>query len=69
MLPIVHGGGLDPQHSSVPDDDMRTLNIATTTHGRVLVREAADPVAVIVSFHGYMENAEIPMERKVVRKG
>lgn len=48
---------------------MRTLNIATTTHGRVLVREAADPVAVIVGFHAYMENVEIQMERKVVRKG
>ena len=42
---------------------MKTLSIGTTTHGRVLVREAADPVAVVAGFHGYMENAEIQMER------
>ena len=42
---------------------IRTLNIATRIHGRVLVREAEDPVAVIAGFHGYMENAEIQMAR------
>lgn len=42
---------------------MKTLNIGTTIHGRVLVREASDPVAVVVGFHGYMESAEIQMER------
>ena len=42
---------------------MKTLNLATTIHGRVLVREAADPVAVVVGFHGYMESAEIQMQR------
>ena len=40
-----------------------SLNIATRIHGRVLVREAADPVAVVAGFHGYMENAEIQMAR------
>ena len=42
---------------------MRTLNIATTTHGRVLVREAAAPTAVVIGFHGYMEHAAIQMDR------
>jgi len=42
---------------------VKTLSIATTTHGRVLVRETADPTAVVVGFHGYMESAEIQMER------
>ena len=42
---------------------MNTLNIETRTHGRVLVREAAAPSAIVVGFHGYMETAEIQMER------
>ncbi|MDQ3211946.1 MAG: phospholipase [Acidobacteriota bacterium] len=39
--------------------------IATTTHGRVLVREAHAAAArgVLVGFHGYMEQAAIQMER------
>lgn len=39
--------------------------IATTTHGRILVREAHAAAArgVLVGFHGYMENADIQMER------
>jgi predicted esterase len=42
---------------------IKSLNIATRIHGRVLVRDAANPVAVIVGFHGYMENADIQMAR------
>jgi predicted esterase len=42
---------------------MKTLSIPTPIHGRVLVHEAADPVAVVVGFHGYTENAAIQMER------
>ena len=42
---------------------MKTLNLATTIHGRVLVREAADPIAAVVGSHGYMESAEIQMAR------
>jgi predicted esterase len=39
--------------------------IATTTHGRVLVREARAAAArgVLVGFHGYMEHAAMQMER------
>ena len=48
---------------------MKTLSIATTTHGRVLVREAAVPAAAVVGFHGYMENAEIQMERLALLPG
>lgn len=48
---------------------MKTLSIATTTHGRVLVREAADPSAVVVGFHGYMESAEIQMDRLATLPG
>jgi predicted esterase len=43
---------------------MRVESIETPTHGRVLVREASSRVtAAVVGFHGYMENAEIQMER------
>jgi predicted esterase len=42
---------------------IRTLNLATRIHGRVLIRETADPVAVVAGFHGYMENADIQMAR------
>lgn len=39
--------------------------IPTTTHGRVLVREARAAAArgMLVGFHGYMENAGMQMER------
>jgi predicted esterase len=37
---------------------MRTLTIETTTHGRVLVRDAADAVGTLVGFHGYGMTAE-----------
>jgi predicted esterase len=39
--------------------------IATTTHGRVLVREAraAASRGLLVGFHGYMETADVQMER------
>jgi predicted esterase len=45
------------------DSDVRL--IATTTHGRVLVRDARAAAArgVLVGFHGYMEQAVIQMER------
>lgn len=42
---------------------MKVLSILTPTHGRVLVRETAAPAAVVVGFHGYMENAELQMDR------
>jgi len=42
---------------------MKTLSLPTGTHGRVLVREAVGPSVVLVGFHGYMENADIQMER------
>jgi predicted esterase len=42
---------------------MRELLIATETHGRVLLREAENPSAIVIGFHGYMENADIQMER------
>lgn len=42
---------------------MRTLNVETPTHGRALVREVAHPEAVVIAFHGYMENADIQMAR------
>jgi predicted esterase len=45
------------------DSDVRL--IATTTHGRMLVRDARAAAArgVLVGFHGYMEQAVIQMER------
>lgn len=43
---------------------MRVESIDTPTHGRVLVRDASGPPsAVVLGFHGYMENAEIQMDR------
>src|SRR5580765_622942 len=37
---------------------MRTLAIETTTHGRVLVRDAASAAGTLVGFHGYGMTAE-----------
>jgi len=37
---------------------VRTLSIETPTHGRVLVRDAADPAGTLVGFHGYGQSAE-----------
>jgi len=36
------------------------MNLATTTHGRVLVRDAASdgPVRLLVGFHGYAQSAD-----------
>ena len=42
---------------------IHSFSIATRIHGRVLVRDAAHPVAVVAGFHGYMENADIQMAR------
>lgn len=42
---------------------MKTLSIATPTHGRVLVRECAGARILVVGFHGYTENADIQMAR------
>jgi len=42
---------------------VKGFNIPTRIHGRVLVREAKDAVAVLVGFHGYMEDAGIQMTR------
>ena len=48
---------------------MRTLNIETPTHGRVVVRDATEPSGVLLGFHGYTENAEIQMDRLVSIRG
>lgn len=48
---------------------MHTFNIPTLIHGRVLVQEVASPLAVVVGFHGYMENAGIQMARLVTLAG
>lgn len=42
---------------------VNTLHVDTRTHGRVLVREAGTPEVVLMGFHGYMENADIQMDR------
>ena len=61
---------MDAPDGAVPNAaDMKTLQVATRIHGRVLVREAADPTAVIFGFHGYMENADIQMRRLVEMAG
>ena len=51
---------IDP-HRVPPLDGIRTLAVETSTHGRVLIRDAAAAVATggwIVGFHGYGQNAE-----------
>jgi predicted esterase len=50
-------------------DGMRVESIETPTHGRVLVRDARSPSAVLLGFHGYMESAEIQMDRLVSLPG
>ena len=42
---------------------LRTIEVAAPAHGRVLVRDGGAPRGLLVGFHGYMENAEIMMER------
>ena len=42
---------------------MRILSIATSTHGRVLVRDRPGARVVLLGFHGYTENAAIQMAR------
>src|SRR5437016_10334450 len=37
---------------------MRTISIETPIHGRVCVRDAADPVGTVMGFHGYGQTAE-----------
>jgi predicted esterase len=43
--------------------DPTVHSVATTTHGRVLVRRAAQPRGIIAGFHGYLENAAIQLAR------
>jgi len=42
---------------------VRTISVAAPMHGRVLVRDAREPRGLLMGFHGYMESAEIQMER------
>ena len=48
---------------------VRTLSLAAPTHGRVLVRDVGSARGLFVGFHGYMENADIQMERLVAVPG
>lgn len=41
----------------------RTELVATRTHGRMLLREAARPLGLLVGFHGYAEDAETMLAR------
>ena len=42
---------------------MKTVSVETPIHGRVLVRDVAEPAAALVGCHGYMESASVQMER------
>jgi len=42
---------------------VKTLSVATGTHGRVLLRDSPDAALAVLGFHGYTENADIQMER------
>ena len=57
---------LETRSSGLP---VKILNIPTTTHGKILVREAEHPSAVVVGFHGYMESATIQMDRLLTLPG
>ena len=56
----------NPQYDRLMHTDVAidTLLVPTTTHGRVLVRRPpAAPVAVVVGFHGYAEDASVQLRR------
>lgn len=42
---------------------MREILVPTGTHGRVLVRDTPTPRGLLVGFHGYMESAQVQMDR------
>lgn len=44
---------------------MSSISVEATTHGRVLVRAAANaaPRRLLLGFHGYMENADLHLDR------
>ncbi|MEO5897827.1 MAG: phospholipase, partial [Vicinamibacterales bacterium] len=48
---------------------MPELLVSTSTHGRVLMRPAVSPTALLIGFHGYMENADIQMDRLAALEG
>lgn len=50
-------------HDSGSDPNVAVLHVRTETHGRVLVRLAADPAVLILGFHGYAENGATQLER------
>src|SRR4051812_32331983 len=42
---------------------MRELNVAATTHGRLLIDDApAGPLRLLIGFHGYAQNADEMLE-------
>lgn len=41
----------------------REILVPTQIHGRVLLRDVPSPRGVLAGFHGYMENAQIQMDR------
>jgi predicted esterase len=45
--------------------DVKVVSVEAATHGRVLVREAegAGARGVLLGFHGYMENADLQLDR------
>ncbi len=53
----MHDSGSDPTAA------VDVLHVRTETHGRVLVRPAANPAGVVVGFHGYAEGAGDQLER------
>lgn len=56
-------------HDSGSDPSVAVLRVRTETHGRVLVRHAADPVALIMGFHGYAEDGATQLERLISMPG
>lgn len=43
--------------------ETRTILVEAPAHGRVIVRPARTPQGLLLGFHGYMESAEIQMQR------
>ena len=60
----MHDSGSDPKAAGIT-----VLSVKTAVHGRVLVRPAADPAAVVVGFHGYAEDAATQLERLTAMPG
>jgi predicted esterase len=60
----MHDSRSDPSSAGVT-----VLHVRTEIHGRVLIRPAANPTAIVVGFHGYAEDAAAQLDRLTALPG